>query len=103
MAEQSFPGEGDIGGQPQDEKILKLHKAIENGDADEVAQIVNDSDDVLSLLNRPFGPEDLMGPLHFAVTKNRQEICQLLIYVGSDVNLQNEEALQAPLHMAIDY
>ena len=102
MAEQSFPGEDGIGGQSQDKKILKLHEAIENGDADEVAQIVNDSDDVLSLLNRPFGPEDLMGPLHFAVTKNRQEICQLLIYVGSDVNLQNEEAHQAPLHMAID-
>lgn len=102
MAEEFFPGEDDISGQSQDEKLLKLHKAIENGDADEVAQIVNDTDDVLSLLNRPFGPEDIMGPLHFAVTKNRQEICQLLIYVGSDVNLQNEEGLQAPLHIAID-
>lgn len=102
MAEQFFPGEDDISGQTQDEKILKLHKAIESGATDEVTQIVNDTDDVLSLLNRPFGPEDLMGPLHFAVTKNRQEICQLLIYVGSDVNLQNEEDLQAPLHMAID-
>lgn len=103
MAEQSLPGEDDRSDlQSQDEKIHKLHKAIENGDTDEVAQIVNDTDDVLSLLNRRFGPEDLMGPLHFAVTKNRQEICQLLIYVGSDVNLQNEENLQAPLHMATD-
>ena len=102
MAEQFFPGEDDISDQSQDEKLLKLYKAIEKGDTDEVAQIVNDTDDVFSLLNRPFGPEDLMGPLHFAVTKNRQEICQLLIYVGSDVNLQNEEDLQAPLHMAID-
>ena len=102
MAEQSFQGGDDISDQSQDEKIRKLHKAIENGDTDEVAQIVNDTDDVLSLLNRPFGPVDLMGPLHFAVSKNRQEICQLLIYVGSDVNLQNEENLQAPLHMAID-
>ncbi|XP_020601745.1 uncharacterized protein LOC110040813 isoform X1 [Orbicella faveolata] len=102
MEEQSFPGEDDVSDQSQDEKIRKLHKAIENGDTDEVVQIVNDSDDVLSLLNRPFGPEDSMGPLHFAVTKNRQEICQLLIYLGSDVNLQNEENLQTPLHMAID-
>ena len=52
MAEQSFPGEDDISDQSQDEKIRKLHKAIENGDTDEVAQIVNDTDDVLSLLNR---------------------------------------------------
>ena len=102
MTEQSFPREDDVCDPSQDEKIRKLHKAIENGDTDEVAQIVNDTDDVLTLLNRPFGPEDLMGPLHFAVTKNRQEICQLLIYVGSDVNLQNETELQAPLHMAID-
>ena len=101
MEEQSFPGEDDVSDQSQNDKIRKLHKAIENGDTDEVVQIVNDSDDVLSLLNRPFGPEDSMGPLHFAVTKNRQEICQLLIYLGSDVNLQNED-LQAPLHMAID-
>ena len=101
MAEQSFPGEDDVSDQSHDEKIRKLHKAIENGDIDEVAQLVNDSDDILSLLNRPFGPEDLMGPLHYAVTKNRQEICQLLIYVGSDVNLQNERDLQAPLHMAM--
>jgi len=43
-----------------------------------------------------------MGPLHFAVTKNRQEMCQLLIYVGSDVNLQSKENLQAHLHMSID-
>ena len=102
MAKQSFSGEVDISDQSQREKISKLHKAIENGDIDEVAQIVNDTDDVSSLLNRLFGPEDLMGPLHFAVTKNRQEICQLLIYVGSDVNLQSKENLQAPLHMAID-
>lgn len=102
MTEQSFPGEDDVSDPSQDEKIRKLHKAIENGDTDEVAQIFNDSDDVLTLLNRPFGPEDLMGPLHFAVAKNRKEICQLLIYMGSDVNLQNERELQAPLHMAID-
>ena len=36
MAEQFFPGEDDISGQSQDEKLLKLHKAIENGDTDEV-------------------------------------------------------------------
>ena len=102
MADQYFPGEDNVSDQSQHENVRKLQKAIEDADTDEVAQIVNDSDDVLSLLNRPFAPEDLMGPLHFAVTKNRQEICQLLIYLGSDVNLQNEENLQTPLHMAIN-
>ena len=103
MTEQPFPGEDDASDQPEPhENIHKLHKAIENGDIDEVAQVLNDTDDLSSLLNRRFGPEDLMGPLHFAVTKNRPEICQLLIYTGSDVNLQNERDLQAPLHMAVD-
>lgn len=73
----------------------EIHKPVTNGDLAKVAVVLKDNPGLANAI-------DISGrtPLHIAVMFDRNEIIELLISLGADVNGYNREG-QTPLHQAM--
>lgn len=74
-----------------------LHAAVAEGDADGLSALLAKGLDV-----NGYGP-DGTTPLHEAVFSCQEEIAELLILRGADVNARTKEYGDTPLHMAAKY
>ena len=63
---------------------VKLRTAVENGMLDRVVKLIEESDP--TLINTPLYTENRRTALHLACEKGNQNLVQILIDVGADVN-----------------